>query len=166
MTYIREENKGSMSLPGDIYAVQAEVIRLHEKLELLKESKREHEHRLQKTTMIIRTKGRMPDQEYKSLCKRQLHAKEKIHEIEKQMRPIKHEIRTWAAIEDELKAKERAAYTAVVCEKGKPSLIDGLVSLQKKYLAFAEDNTRINSMRLMASQIANELTELISGEQA
>jgi hypothetical protein len=36
-----------------------------------------------------------------------------------------------------------------------------IVYLCDKYLNFAEDQTRVNSMRIMAAQFANELTEII-----
>lgn len=44
-------------------------------------------------------------------------------------------------------------------------IIERLAELQTKYLAFAEDPTRVNSMRLMAAEFARELTCLLSEQK-
>jgi len=40
-------------------------------------------------------------------------------------------------------------------------VVDDLVALQHKYQNFAKDNTRVNSMRLLAGQVAADLLALI-----
>jgi len=45
--------------------------------------------------------------------------------------------------------------------KSDDKMINQLITLKEKYAAFASDNTRISSMRLMASQLTEELESII-----
>ena len=143
----------------DIYEVKTSIAELKEKKEVWIMQKRECENRLNNLSVRVRTGGRLPDKEYKRICREQKKTKEKILSIEKELMPINRELRQWYAMEDEIRANVSMNMPMPVIND--TDITGKLRSLRDKYLAFSEDHTRINSMRLMASGFASELTDIL-----
>ena len=90
-----------------------------------------------------------PRNQYLAEVKKQTHCKAQLQRIEAEIRPLKKQIlNLWREKED--------------AEVNKPSLARRVVALRDHYLDFAKDPTRVNSMRIMAAQFADKLTELVS----
>ena len=87
-------------------------------------------------------------------------------EIELQGSPLKQELRDVAALSTmsyAMRNQEMPAMVKIPADKLNNVLLRNLViELRDKWIGFAEDQTRVNSMRVVAAQISRELTELIS----
>jgi seryl-tRNA synthetase len=147
----------SEAIAKELYSVVTEITEIKEKLDLIKAKKRNLEHEMQKMNNRVRTGGRLPDEEYKTICRKQQKIRKAITELETDMAPLIAEIRHWSNLETELRAK---MYGNKPIDSSKP-IRKKIVALRNHYLSFAEDHTRVNSMRMMASQIASELTEAL-----
>lgn len=129
--------------------------------------KRKHlEAELASLNARIRTakthKYRLNPEEYRSICNRQTVIKKRIAELETQAEPLKAKLREIAA---------HSAMCYAIGEEDGLSLTDttpdnkmriDIIELRGRWLAFAEDQTRVNSMRVMASQFSRELTDILS----
>jgi len=65
---------------------------------------------------------------------------------------------------DDKRTKDDAALEALCNEVSGKNMRQRVETLRNEYMTFAEDLTRVASMRMMASQIANELTKLLEGK--
>lgn len=151
----------------DIYEIRGEIAAIKEKSLELSAQKREIELELNKLSSRVRnrTTSRMPPDEYKGICRRQIRCKEILLDIEKKLSVLKLERQKWADIETELYIKSGlrgGAAKSPQMEENESIL--KVTAIRNKYLAFSEDPTRVNSMRLMAAQFAKELTEVLAGQ--
>lgn len=154
------------TLANDLYSVKTAIADLKEKCGVLAIRKRTLEIELTTLNNRIRgTKYRLPKVEYENVVRRQKKIKEQFLEIEKEREPLNQELKRWYAMEDELRVKANIGLTVdgirqdtVVMES---PIKNKIIQLRNTHLQFAEDNTRISSMRLMAAQFANELTEIL-----
>ena len=145
----------------DILVASNEIDRLLVQLDEMKEQKDKIETELSSINYRFRSaKTRFSESEYRGLIKRQLQLKQMLKDVLAEMSPIRSEIRKWSALEIEAKAKVviDAGHSDVTVDT---TLKQKVIEIRNKYLSFSEDGTRINSMRLMASEIANDLTKLI-----
>lgn len=99
------------------------------------------------------------------MIRRQKKIKEQFVAIEKEREPLNQDLKRWYAMEDELRVKANLGLTVdgvrhdtLVLES---PMKNKIIQLRNTHLQFAEDSTRISSMRLMAAQFANELTEIL-----
>lgn len=144
----------------DVLTADAEIARINEKLNEMMREKRGYDTELAAIKNRIRSGGRLPQQEYIGHCRRQTLLKQKILAVENAVGPLKAERAKWQILRNEADSKARVA---------RPKIDDSeilgvrseLVDLRAKYLAFAEDHTRVNSMRLMAGEFASELTRIL-----
>lgn len=104
---------------------------------------------LLKLKNTIRTRmQRLPQNEYNSICKKQEILGQKQREIEKKLSAIK--------------VKLRQKDVLIHSNDNEPFDINlRIIELKNKYMDFSSDNTRVNSMRLLASQFAQELDEIL-----
>jgi hypothetical protein len=150
----------------EIYAIKTQIADLKDRASELSLAKRKLETELQTLSNRVRkSSGLLPGNEYKNICSRQIIVKKNILEIENKIAPIKSELRRWYAMEDEARVKANLSFTdnrsaPVTGNAGdkEDKFRHRIIELRNEYLNFSEDSTRINSMRLMSSQIANELT--------
>lgn len=148
-------------VPSELFSVKSEIANLKDQKAIHVDGKKKQEIRLGDATTRIRTAGRLPQLDYNQLCNTQTDARKKIVEHERHISRINSELRRWYAHEDELRAK-----CAVSLPLPSPASQDGItsaiVALRNQYISFAEDPTRVNSMRLMAGTFAGELTSILS----
>ena len=108
-------------------------------------------------------KTRLSAEEFRQICNRQQVLKRKKAEVESMANPLKAKLREIAALQS-------IGYATL--EKDIPS-VDPELSIRKsvtdirdRWMNFAEDQTRVNSMRIMAAQFSRELTEVLTLESA
>ncbi len=113
--------------------------------------------------------GWMPHLQKQNLFARKMELNKKLLKIQEAAMPLKSELGQWKTIDAELHSKEQLAYCEAVSSVQAVVKMDGMpgrvVELKEKYLRFAEDGTRISSMRLMAAQFARELEDLLCGPE-
>ena len=154
------------TLANDLYSVKTAIADLKEKCGALSIRKRTLESELATLNGRIRdTKYRLPRAEYETVIRRQKKIKEQFVAIEKEREPLNQDLKRWYAMEDELRVKANLGLTVdgvrhdtLVLES---PMKNKIIQLRNTHLQFAEDSTRISSMRLMAAQFANELTEIL-----
>lgn len=105
-------------------------------------------------------------EDYRAICNRQQVLKKKLAEIEIQGGPLKQELRDVSALSTmsyAMRNKEMPAMVKIPEDKLHNVLLrNSVIRLRDKWIGFAEDQTRVNSMRVMAAQFSRELTEIIS----
>ena len=90
---------------------------------------------------------RLSREQYISLCNRQHALKGQLFDICQKLKPLQERQRELGGVVDSDAADTVATQ---------------LVEMRNRWIAFAEDHTRVNSMRMMAAQFARELTDVIS----
>lgn len=153
-----------MGTKDSIFDLQMELADVEDKRANLLSEKRKFEAEMQGLNNRVRSSpGRLPQAEYKAICKRQERVRSLIIETQEKLGPVNTEHRRVTAMIralDEPVNKEKEP--VVVANPARH--VGRLVMLRNKYLQFAEDQTRVNSMRVMAAQFANELTAIIGEE--
>jgi len=111
-------------------------------------------------------KTRLSPEDYRAICNRQQVLKKKLMQIEMLGGPLKQELRDVAALISmsyAMQNEEMPAMVKIPEDRLNNVLLRNLViQLRDKWIGFAEDQTRVNSMRVMAAQFSRELTEIIS----
>ncbi len=147
----------------DSIAVEAEILRVAEKRQVLIDAKKLHEGRLSDIAALV--SGRwLPRDQYADLVQEQATLKRRIRECDAAIAKLKAEIRLWQHMAQECKLRGQAV-AELSRAKNAPEqskVTDEIRTLRAKYLDFAEDQTRVNSMRVMAAQFANELTSVLA----
>jgi hypothetical protein len=92
--------------------------------------------------------------------------KEIMDEVDKRLSEIKKEQKQWRALSMSLESavlenirKFGSIYHDGISES---AIADRLKNLRDKYMEFSADFTRVNSMRLMAAQFSDEITDILS----
>lgn len=127
--------------------------------------KRAIEIDLGEITNTIRSNPRLPQETYRTYCRRQNELKSKILAIERKISAIKDELRglasqdevTWKQMRENLARNLEASVTG----RSTPQIVKDLCQLRAQYQQFSADHTRVSSMRVMASEFANELDRVI-----
>jgi hypothetical protein len=150
-------------LAAEVYSARVQVNRLQDKLADLGGRKRTLEVRLSEMGDRVRLSGRrgLPPDIYRQICVEQGKLKKRILDIEREIQPLSREKRDWFAILDELEHRARAAGILPAGEDSS-TLRGRIVEIRDRYLDFAEDQTRVNSMRVMAAEFANCLTQAMA----
>lgn len=118
--------------------------------------KRECETQMAQYKSRIRSsKLRLPPKEYKDVCRKQDELRKEIHDTEKGIVEADGEIRKRYVLKDEVRLQLKQNGTL-----GEP-MKERLIKIRDHYLQFSGDNTRVSSMRIMASQFAEEIEALI-----
>lgn len=128
--------------------------------------------RLELSQLLSKVRGansyhtRLTPDEYRRICNKQQVLKKKIADAEFQLAPIKKrlvEIGAAMSIEYEKnKNNEQMQERSIKVNNFESIPRDQIVATRDKWLSFAEDQTRVNSMRVMAAQFARELTEILA----
>jgi hypothetical protein len=139
--------------PVDIIVKETE---LRERRGQLSQEKASIESRLSHLTCKVRGKI-LPREEYRNICEEQNRAKRALFYVNEGLAAIKVELSKVHLEKDFLKLAGDSVET--------PRIVSGLQVLREKYSQFAQDATRISSMRLMASQFVSELEEIIKKNQ-
>jgi len=101
----------------------------------------------------VRASDRLPKDEYAAICRKQRECKDKIFSIDDQITQINNEISKKHNLGQEVR---------VEIKKNKSEEIKTrLVKLRDDYLQFSSDATRVSSMRVMASQVAEQIEAII-----
>ncbi len=116
-------------------------------------------------------RNRLSQEDYRQIVNRQTVLKRKLAEIEVEAAPLKTKLREigllstlhYATRHEEI-AKERTEAAATSIDPA-AAMRKAIADLRGQWLAFAEDQTRVNSMRVMAAQFSRELTDLLGDVQ-
>lgn len=131
----------------------------HDKKSQLITRKMEIQTRLTEILSKIRCGGRLPHNLYASLCNEQVKLKSELNNIEQQIAAINAELRKECELKWTPEQKQERALKRDLNKTGQ--VIQKLNEVREIYQAFAEDNTRISSMRLMASEFVGHLNRVI-----
>lgn len=147
---------------ADYYAAMQEINALKDKQRALADKKRAMETELSVARNRIRS-ARLSHDEYVGICRKQNQLRTEIIKVEQALTPIKSELRHWYAIEAEMRVQVmmRHGHSGDFRVDENAPLVDKVIALRSVYLNFAEDHTRVNSMRMMAAEFANELTKIL-----
>lgn len=102
--------------------------------------------------------------EFEEYYRKKLSIIEELSQCEKTATAIKAEQQRWRMIADSVERhaldemRQKGNIFGVATDSPVRQEIEYLCN---KYLNFAEDQTRVNSMRIMAAQFANELTDIL-----
>lgn len=102
-------------------------------------------------------KHTIPPNEFRAICRKQDELKRIIGEAQNEIITIKNEIYRKNILREQI--KQEVGWSNLTDESEAKKL---LISLRNKYMEFSSDVTRISSMRIMASQISEELEAIIS----
>jgi len=102
--------------------------------------------------------GNLPAKEYKSICRKQDEIKAEMFDIDNQITDINSQIYKKNSLHQEVAIHLKNGN--INTENG-GSVKSRLIKLRDHYLSFSADNTRVSSMRIMASQIAEQLEVII-----
>lgn len=158
-----------MTTVKDLAQAQTARDDVRAKLSGLAHKKREAETELGKISQYIRgtdriagKSTRLPAREYAELTTRQRELKAVVTKIEAEMLPLKQEATRWNNYCEELRA-DIIDGGRMTNPFGSGNALHRLIEIRDKWQRFGEDPTRVNSMRLLASAFAKELTEVIDG---
>lgn len=146
-----------------IAEIRARVDRLLGEKGDLSSRKREIETQLGTIKNRIRAGGRLDRKYYDEQIARQKKISMEKLNIEREISRINGELRDLYSKDQEIKSEAKAREQ--ICGISETQVIlwlSDLSALRTKYIQFSEDNTRVNSMRLMAAQFAAELDALIN----
>lgn len=111
-------------------------------------------------------RARLTPEEYRQICGRQSTLKRKIAELEVEMSPISAEIRALCAHEDVIRASHGLQIGGTrEYSSGDADVVQRVIAIRDEWQQFAGDQTRVNSMRIMAAQFAEDLTAALAGVQ-
>jgi hypothetical protein len=124
-------------------------------------AKKSYEAELVQITAEIRGNHNIPRDRWNKLLARQAESKRFLFATEQRLFALGPQIKKLNQMISELESTEYVAKRLVLQEQQAPDIVRRLSELREKYAAFGADNTRVSSMRLMATQFANELEALI-----
>lgn len=153
------------ALANDAFAIGLEISRLRDEKSKLIAVKKDAE------IILSELKGKLretlPMDQYRQYENRRNQKKKQIRGVEKRMDVLTSELSKWYALE----AENRASLSVLGLVHADDGMITARMSLEKniealrnRYLSFAEDQTRVNSMRVMAAEFANHLTAVLRGK--
>ena len=105
------------------------------------------------------TRFRLPPAEYRDLCLRQTQLVELLRDVESEAFPVKQKLRELTAARDAPSAQRPARHSSV--DAGLRAC-GAITELRNRWSAFAEDQTRVNSMRVMAAKFCAELNQVLA----
>lgn len=165
--YAKMEKKHAVQ---EVVAIREKINKLVELRDSIVSKKRPIEAELAKMTAKVKASNsymtRLSPAEYRHVQLTRAKLVNKLTYIDKQLTPIKSELRQLhleedmirAACADEMKFDDRPEKLVVVDHTTRIKLI------RDKWQNFASDPTRIASMRLMASHIVDDLTSILDVE--
>lgn len=108
-------------------------------------------------------KTRLKPDEYRAICNKQTNIKRKIAQMDEEIAPLRQRLREIGALSTvyyAIKNEERKN-----CFSSNVEIKRELQDIRDRWLQFAEDHTRVNSMRIMAAQFSRELSEVLGKVQ-
>jgi hypothetical protein len=110
-------------------------------------------------TADIRRDHHIPRDRFNKMLARQAELKRYLTTNTAKISELNPQIKRLNQLVSDLESAEYVAKRAVL--KSDSSILGDLSELRTKYTKFGADNTRVSSMRLMATQFANELEAII-----
>ncbi len=142
-----------------IIDIETAMLELKEKKNKLTTLKKEIEVKNAQYNARIRTANRkLPPDEYKNICREQSNCKSKIIKLDEKIKEINIEMSKKGILKERLKLE--LSYL-INTEIDVLTIRAMLIKMRDDYISFASDNTRVSSMRIMASQIAEEIEYII-----
>lgn len=146
---------------SNLLDIELQIQSIQKERQLLVLKRKEMDLELSDINRQFKSGIRFEQAEYKSKLKRQQAIKSEMFRLDAALRPLTEKLKEARVMRHAItieidSSRARLVYSS---SEGKDS---ALVSLRDKYLNFAEDHTRINSMRMMAAQFANELTSIMA----
>lgn len=133
------------------------IIKLQSQRDVFMLNKKDFEFELSNLNAKVRSRtGLLSQNDYQAICRRQDYLKQGLNTIQKTLTDYKNKIQEKVVLKEKLRNKIKFDKEITV------SSIDKIILLKDKYQAFASDQTRVSSMRVMASQIVQELELIIS----
>ena len=114
-------------------------------------------------------RNRISQEDYRQLVNRQTVLKRQLAEMEVAAAPLKARLREIGALSTLYYATRidvRADEAMKAAMPADSQIRKTIIWLRGKWLAFAEDQTRVNSMRVMAAQFSRELTDILAAPEA
>lgn len=151
---------------ADLFEIDAEIASIQARRTPLILAKQKLE--AERTTLNSRVKSsnghrnRLSPEEYRQICNRQSVISRKTMEILNELAPLKTRLRELESLSTQFRAQMGVLTPREQSVGRVDSLRPSVVAIRDKWLGFAEDQTRVSSMRVMASQIARELTDLLA----
>ena len=153
----------------DFATIDAELCRLGEELSKSSLQKRKLETELGTLNNRVRSAGYggLSRDEFTGICRRQNAIRSLMTKLEETNLPIRNEKKKWQLMRDELSAKWRDELSRAN-KNGRTEELpwERIVELRDRWQRFAEDATRINSMRLLSASFARELTAILEGKES
>lgn len=150
-----------MDIKNNIFDLRDAILPLTMKKEELVLKKREMEVKMAIYNTRIRTSTKkLPDSEYKSICRKQDKLRSDILEIEIQLNDLNNQIR-----KKEILIRNLNREGLENGNQNAKSILDEIHKLKNKYIEFSSDSSRISSMRLMASQFIDDLENIIKKDK-
>ena|SRR6476620_9341126 len=133
------------------------IIKLQSQRDVFMLNKKEFELELSGLNSKVRSRTeKLSQNEYQSICRRQEYLKKGINNIQQTLTDYKSRIQEKVILKEKL--KNRINFD----KEGVSTTIEKIILLKDKYRDFASDQTRVSSMRVMASQICQELESIIA----
>lgn len=133
-----------------------------EKQRLIQE-KKQVELSMVKSKNIVRSSGRLPNNQYRALCDTQNQHATELTRVEGQLGVIKRRLTEIAEIE--FRDRQERGITGIQLRQSDSHsdrpLVSELTDLRKHYQDFAADATRVSSMRQMAAEFVVKLNPII-----
>ncbi len=146
---------------SELIALIKKITELRNEKNRLGQIKLKYQGQLGELTDQLRAGGRVSDGRFQGVVLRQRQLKSKVLELEPKTAAVKLEIQKLANRETELRLKIFGSLDKNFSTPGE-TLTARIQALRRKYNEFSSDSTRISSMRLMASQFAEELDKALS----
>lgn len=135
------------------------IVKLNSQKEIFVMQKKDYELELSTLNSRVRSREEHLEQnEYQSICRRQNDIKKGINEMQKILSEYKGKIQEKQVLKEKLRNELNLSIDVV------PNIIEQVILLKDKYRAFSSDQTRVSSMRVMASQICSDLELIIKNK--
>jgi len=100
----------------------------------------------------------LTNNEYNGICRRQTAIKIELNDIQKNLTMYK------SKIQEKYILKEKVKNNIENNLETNTNILEQVISLKDKYRSFSSDQTRVSSMRVMASQICSDLELIIKNK--
>lgn len=147
-----------MNQPLEVIKAEADLLKMRKSRAVLASRKMELQGELSNLNREVRGK-RIESWRYAQVCARQTQISDEMHGLDRELISLRSQIDELSTRKELVKAE---AKTIAVEQKSDTVLmVDLLAALAKKYQDHASDSTRVSSTRVMASQFAEEIRDVI-----
>ncbi len=134
--------------------IEEQIVKLQSQRDVFMLKKKELEGKLSELNGKVRSRTEyLSENDYQSIVRQQTSIKKQLNEIQPVLTDYKKQISEKTILKEKLRNSLRS--------DNKSTILDKVIILKDKYSDFASDSTRVSSMRTMASQICQELENII-----